>query len=236
MYTESEESVIKFVFFDLGLTLVENGMPERYREAMEKCGIFVSGERAADIYHLTNKYFMRERQGEMGKGNPKVFEDYVSFACALAGNPAKVDAVRKELLKQAESVWSAFPYTVSVLQGLRQRGLGIGLISNWDSSCRKVLAENDLMELLDVVVISSEEKVEKPDARIFEEALSRAGVSGEDCLYVGDNYYDDGVGAAKVRMKSLIINPPDYLGIEELKEKGITVISDIREILQTEVL
>ncbi len=33
---------------------------------------------------------------------------------------------------------------------------------------------------------------------------------------MGDNYYDDGVGASQVGMAFCILNPPDKLGIEEL--------------------
>ena len=79
-------------------------------------------------------------------------------------------------------------------------------------------------------MISSEEEVEKPEARIFEKAVSLAGIEPKECVYVGDNYYDDGVGSAKLGIESFIINPDGYLGIEELREKDVNIISDIREI------
>ena len=44
-----------------------------------------------------------------------------------------------------------------------------------------------------------------------------AGVEPSECLYVGDNYYDDAVGASAAGMRTLLINPPGRLGIEELK-------------------
>ena len=34
--------MIKYVYFDLGLTLVHNDMPQVYKEAIEKCGYLIS--------------------------------------------------------------------------------------------------------------------------------------------------------------------------------------------------
>ena len=92
-----------------------------------------------------------------------------------------------------------------------------GLISNWDPSCRSVLEQNGLTPFLDPIVVSSEVGVEKPDRRIFEKALELSGEDPRNCLYVGDNYYDDGVGASQVGMAFCILNPPDRLGIPELE-------------------
>lgn len=105
---------------------------------------------------------------------------------------------------------------MEVLRGLRERGIATGLVSNWDTSCRSVLEQTGLAPYLDPIVVSSEVGVEKPDRRIFEKALELSGDSPEHCLYVGDNYYDDGVGASQVGMEFCILNPPGKLGMEEL--------------------
>ena len=70
--------------------------------------------------------------------------------------------------------------------------------------------------------------VEKPDPRIFRQALELSGDSPEECLYVGDNYYDDGVGAAQVGMAFCILNPAGRLGIEELDIPWC--VPDIRQV------
>ena len=223
--------MIKYVFFDLGLTLVENHMPQRYQKALAVSGLEVSGQRAEELYHLANKYFMRERQGELGKGSRQCFVDFMTYICEQAGDKSKTEEVIKQLEKMEHSVWEKFDYTKAVLEEIRRHGIHTGLISNWDSSCRSVLKENGLEQLLDVVVVSSEENVEKPEAAIFVKALQRAEVMPEECIYVGDNYYDDAVGSAKLGIKSYIINGfPDYFGIEELKDKKVDIISDIREL------
>ena len=58
----------------------------------------------------------------------------------------------------------------------------------------------------------------KPDPRIFEIALQQAGAAAQDCIYIGDNYYDDAIGSRKVGMPALIINRFGNLGVEEIKD------------------
>lgn len=223
--------MVKYVFFDLGLTLVENQMPQHYMEALNFCGFHITRQMAARIYHLANKYFMRERQGELGKGNRQCFEDYVTLVCEIAGNKEKAPLVINALDKMNRPVWRSFSFTFPVLETLKANGIGTGLISNWDLNCRQVLKENGLYDYLNPIIVSSEEQVEKPEQRIFEIALEKAGVKPEECIYVGDNYYDDAVGSAKLGIKCYIINPADYLGIEEIKGTDTEIIADIREVL-----
>lgn len=126
-------------------------------------------------------------------------------------------------------VWLVYPNVSGVLDQLSAKGLGLGVISNWDPSAKPILASHSLLDRFDVIVISSEVGVSKPDERIFRIATELAGVDPSRCLYVGDNYYDDAVGAASVGMKCLIVNRFGNFGVEELRDQPL--ISDISEIL-----
>ena len=75
-----------------------------------------------------------------------------------------------------------------------------------------------LIEFFDHLVISCEVDCTKPDKRIFEIALQQAGVSARDCIYIGDNYYDDVLGSRKVGMNALVINRFGRLGVEEITD------------------
>ena len=89
----------------------------------------------------------------------------------------------------------------------------------------KVLAREGLAPLLEKIVVSSEVGVQKPDERIFHLALEGTGVRGEECLYVGDNFYDDALGSRKVGMRPVILNPFGRLGVEEIG--GVPILPDI---------
>ena len=98
-------------------------------------------------------------------------------------------------------VWAAYPDVVAGLASLRANGYRFGVVSNFDLRLRRVLADLDLSEFFEHVVISSEVGVDKPDPRIFQHALDRFGVAAENVLHVGDDPRKDwGAEAAGLRV------------------------------------
>ncbi len=76
----------------------------------------------------------------------------------------------------------------------------LGVISNNFGNTRGWCDEYDLSPLLDVIVDSTALGVAKPDARIFQHALSELGVSPNEAVYVGDSFVPDMMGAKAVGM------------------------------------
>ena len=64
----------------------------------------------------------------------------------------------------------------------------------------------DVRDAFPVRVISGVEGMEKPDPRIFELAMSRAGVAAEDSVYVGDNPEFDVDPPAALGMFTVLID------------------------------
>ncbi|MFA4932509.1 MAG: HAD family hydrolase [Caldisericia bacterium] len=77
-----------------------------------------------------------------------------------------------------------------------------GVVSNYELADiqRKRLAASGLAELLDVVVISGDSGVEKPDPAIFDETLHQLGLGPSECLFVGDSLASDAAGALEAGM------------------------------------
>ena len=141
--------MIQRVFFDLGLTLAESDVPQGYVEHLARLGHPVSLKEAQRAYHLANKFFMRERQGALGKGSKEVLRDFLARVCQELGIPQLgEDLFRLTLEDRRPAHWSAFPFSLEVLRGLRERGIATGLVSNWDTSCRSVLEQTGLAPLL----------------------------------------------------------------------------------------
>ncbi|MEY8353872.1 HAD family hydrolase [Lachnospiraceae bacterium 54-53] len=126
--------------------------------------------------------------------------------------------------------WELIDGARETLECIRSMGCRTGLISNWDSTCRSVLKESCLEPVLDTVIFSSEVGSGKPERKIFEIAFRTAGVRPEQCLHVGDNYYDDIKGAQGVGMDCLLVDPHCRTGPEDMKE--IPVISTVKEVLK----
>ena len=73
----------------------------------------------------------------------------------------------------------------------------------------------------------------KPDPRIFDIALQKAAVSARDCIYIGDNYYDDALGSRRVGMPAMIINRFGKLGVEEIHDcPVIGRLSDLFKLIE----
>jgi putative hydrolase of the HAD superfamily len=103
-------------------------------------------------------------------------------------------------------VWKVFPDTVVTLSDLRERGLNLAVISNWDRRLPHILAGLDLDRFFSVVTVSSLEGVEKPAPEIFWRTARRLGVRPEETLHVGDSLREDYQGASHARCASLLVD------------------------------
>lgn len=119
-------------------------------------------------------------------------------------------------------LWShVLPGTADVLMELRRRGVVVGVVSNADGRVESYLEAAGLREHLDFVVDSAVVGVEKPDPRIFEHALSLAGVAPDEAVHVGDLYEVDVVGATRAGVGALLLDPLDTqaaLGCERVAD------------------
>jgi len=81
---------------------------------------------------------------------------------------------------------------------LKERKIRTGVISNI-TYCGEVVEEriNNLLpdHYFEFIIATSEYMFRKPNKRIFELALEKAGLQPEDVWYIGDNYLCDVVGA-----------------------------------------
>ncbi len=86
--------------------------------------------------------------------------------------------------------------------------------------------------LFDVVVVSGDEGVHKPDRHIFDVLLARLGTSPGETLYVGDSHAMDIVGAKSAEMCSVWVNRENRRDIQGIRpDVEITEITKLRELL-----
>jgi putative hydrolase of the HAD superfamily len=99
-----------------------------------------------------------------------------------------------------------YPDAEPALRALRDRGLKLVVVSNWDCSLGGVLDRCGLASLLDGAISSAEAGARKPDPAIFEPALELAGCGPDEALHVGDTPEEDRTGAAAAGIRALLIN------------------------------
>jgi HAD superfamily hydrolase (TIGR01509 family) len=93
---------------------------------------------------------------------------------------------------------------VSALRTLRRAGLELACVTNWDVGIDEQLERAGLAGYLSAVVSSAEVGAEKPDARVFVEAIERLGIRPERALHIGDEEADQAGAAAA----GLAFEPP----------------------------
>src|SRR5262249_17301629 len=113
------------------------------------------------------------------------------------------------------------PDAVPALSALRDRGLRLITVSNWDCSLPRVLESCGLDGMLDGTVTSAEAGARKPDPAIFAAALELAGVGPGEAVHVGDTPDEDVAGAQAAGIRPLLIDRDGGNGhIPSLQELG----------------
>jgi putative hydrolase of the HAD superfamily len=99
-----------------------------------------------------------------------------------------------------------FDDVLPTIGAIRDAGVAVGLISNFEEWLEEMLTAWEVTALFDPIVISGREGLEKPDPAIFRLAVERAGVAPEDAVYIGDHPRIDAAAAEAIGMASILID------------------------------
>ncbi len=102
--------------------------------------------------------------------------------------------------------WIADIEAAPMLQRLKNDGLKLGVISNFDYRLYRILDGLDLTRYFDSITISSEAGYAKPRREVYEAALSRAGAAAHGAMHIGDSEHLDFAPAAAVGMAAVLID------------------------------
>lgn len=98
--------------------------------------------------------------------------------------------------------WRIFEEVAGTLEALRERGLRLGVLSNWDSRLPGLLEALGLSGWFETILCSALERLEKPDVRFFRKASESMGLPPSRILHVGDKVREDYRGALDAGMKA----------------------------------
>jgi len=132
----------------------------------------------------------------------------------------------EDYLREFKNHCVPFENLHSMLHNLKKQGLKLGMITNGYGqfqldNIRALGIEDDF----DVILISEWEGIKKPNAEIFDRALSKLGVSASESLYVGDHPFNDVEAAKKVGMIAIWKRNDAWRNIE-----ADYIIDNLREI------
>ncbi len=115
--------------------------------------------------------------------------------------------------RMAQCYWDAFMAQVKpeagtreALEALRGMELRIGVGTNMTAGQQYVKLERlGLLERVDFLVSSEEVSAEKPDRRLFDCCVEKAGCRAEECLFVGDDAEKDVCGALSAGLRPVFL-------------------------------
>ncbi|KAL9226426.1 hypothetical protein vseg_002242 [Gypsophila vaccaria] len=124
-----------------------------------------------------------------------------------------------------------FPDAIPFLRSVRAKGITVGLVSNAEYRYQDVILPALGLHQgseWDFGVFSGLEGVEKPNPRIYEIALERAGnVAPEDALHIGDSFRKDYLPAKSLGMHAVLLDRFKIPDAEIWRKDGVPVFPDL---------
>ncbi|MEE9217812.1 MAG: HAD-IA family hydrolase [Acidobacteriota bacterium] len=212
--SQPPECTVQAVFFDVGNTLlhVHPSVGELYASVAKRHGAQLEPGRLQEQFDAAwekmtsgvprgvNRY-RRHPGGEIGW-----WQDVVQQTFEGTGfDPGEHFQDFFDTFSAA-GAWRAYPDTHEALADLRQRGVMLGVISNWDSRLPMLLEATGLRRYFSLIVCSSAEDIEKPAMEIFRRAARRCGLGVAQALHVGDRLLEDYQGATRAGLQALLVD------------------------------
>lgn len=220
------------VLLDVGGTLIDSdpSPPAVYAHVLSRLGPAVSACEVAPAFRATWVELAElhasgcDRYHALEGGERAWWGEFVRRVLARLGHPAPWQEALDALFEAFADpgLWRVYPEVTEVLEELRQRGLRLAVVSNWDSRLPALLDGLGLRRYFEAVLVSALEGVEKPCPVIFQRAVDRLGLQPEECLHVGDSPHDDYQGAERAGVAAVLL---DRHG---LFADGYRRISDLR--------
>jgi len=211
--------LIRAVFFDAAGTLFEPREPvgRTYARLARRFGLDASEDAVAASFRRAFgtapglAFGLGLRDGELRRLERKWWLQRVSQTFAPLGRFADFDAYFDALFAHFADPdhWIADLEASPTLQRLKNDGLKLGVISNFDYRLYRILDGLDLTGYFDSITISSEAGYAKPRRELYDAALARAGVVGHDAMHIGDSEHLDFAPAAALGMAAVLINRED---------------------------
>jgi putative hydrolase of the HAD superfamily len=206
------------ISFDVGWTLIYPtvSMWELFADVGREAGAALTAEQGETLVHQMMSARRAQSISEFEAGTQYSDSDAEFVAqfgligrliFALAGVPGDHDALAERFMARFWTTenWAVYADVLPALERLRARGIRVGVLSNASSDLLDLLERAGILRLCDFTVVSAIEGTKKPDRRIFERALDRAGTPAARTVHVGDMFVEDILGARQVGIRPLLM-------------------------------
>jgi HAD superfamily hydrolase (TIGR01549 family) len=161
---------------------------KRFAYLCEHIGISVAPDAAKSATIACERFFQ-----ERYKAPSKHLEWWLTYhevglqAARVQGNLRQLAQAMHEVWNSLPETWVLDPETIATLERLRQRGIRLAVISNWDGNLREILQDLNILPYFEMVLDSHVVGVRKPDPAIFRLFSQFAKLEPAQCIHVGDS-------------------------------------------------
>jgi putative hydrolase of the HAD superfamily len=191
-----------FIFFDLGQTLVDEW---RFIEYLDNKLLEVLNGFGARIdlrnYRAARDNVIRNRM--IGNGSTR---ELIIEICRLVTQRGyeRIIADRLEYdIKYGRRELFRFYYDAEQTLSILSQKYKLGIIANQSRDVLQLLDKFNFRDFFNVVIVSSEVNMNKPDPRIFQLAMDRAANNSKRYVMIGDRLDTDISPANKLGMKTI---------------------------------
>lgn len=198
------------VLFDFGDTLatLEPSKEELFVRAARSIGLELDIENVGRAYQVVD--FQNKYSSVRVKDRAAFYHNYNTLLCEALGISSYFPRLQAELAAnfQKAKKWVLFPEVSDVLSELRDAGITMGLVANWDSNLTSLVQQLGIKEVFSAIVSSQVAGVEKPDPAIFRRAADELSLSATTApvLYLGNEYAADVMGARSAGLVPMLID------------------------------
>lgn len=194
------------VVFDLGGVLIDWNPRHLYRD------VFTGAD---EMEHFLGAVCTLEWHAQHDLGRP--------MARTLPEQAARFPEYREHIMlwaNQDAMVGGAIPETVEILRRLRARLVPCFAVTNWPSeSFARVRGRFEFLDWFDGIVVSGDERMAKPDPRIFRLLIDRYHLDPAATLFVDDSPVHC-AAAAELGFRTHVFTSADEL-VADLEDLGL---------------
>ena len=177
--------MVRWLFFDLGSTLIDESQCIEYR-----------------LNHMLNQKNAPKKEELVKKIKENAERNLLSYKDIAKDLGLEITEWPKHLEK-------LYPGVAEILQKLHGK-YQLGIIANQSLGTEERLIQYRIRCYFDVILASAETGVSKPDLKIFQSALQKADCSPQEAYMIGDRLDNDIEPAAQLGMLTIWVRQGIY--------------------------